>query len=150
MLKKKNLEAIFAHAVALSQEGRLKNRVYCGGRTVFILNTDKTLLLRFDSPVEFSEPLSFVANEYDSADFYLEGDKVVFEQKSKEYVRKKYCPIGGDSFEEMEELWGKFSKESKGRRPSAVVSLSKEVLGFLEPDLSHVEFCFEEGRFYLV
>ena len=69
------IEQIFAHAVALDQNGGLRNSIYAEGKEIFIMNYDHTVLLRFklrESENPFSGPISFKANDYDSPEFYEE------------------------------------------------------------------------------
>ena len=68
------LETIFAHAVALDQKGQLKNSIICKDSNVWIVNYDRTVILKFELPdlaLPFKEEISFNANDYDSPNFKM-------------------------------------------------------------------------------
>ena len=49
------VERVFTYGVALEQGGTQKNAVFCWENIIYIMNSDKTILLRFETSVnEFS------------------------------------------------------------------------------------------------
>lgn len=133
-------EGMFAQAVALAQNGRMKSTIHCGGSEIFIMNMDSTLLLRYRSPQEFSEPFSFFANDYESPRIRVEDGKIVFIQNHEGIRRTKVCTAPGLSFVEAKKLWDGFKVTKE-----FAITLTKELTDFLEDSLSHVELGKAEG-----
>ena len=134
----KILEDIFAHAVALDSNTRLKNEIHCREKHVYVINYDRTVMLRFDSPKTFKEPVSFYANDYDSPHFRREGDRIVFERKSAKgaFSRKRTCRMPDM---EVVDLFDRFCNP-EDKMPPLVADVSDEVLTELDKDLGHIEF----------
>lgn len=142
-------EAIFSHAVAMHQAGRLKNTVYASDREIFILNIDKTVLLRFTLPSRepgISGEVSFMANDYDSEEFEERDGKIVFTQREGEYVRRKACSAPEKTFTEVQDLYLKFINESCDN----TVVFNKSVLSLLDDSLSHIEILSENKECVIV
>lgn len=142
------VEQIFAHAVTLAQNGKLKNTIYALGSEVFILNMDNSVLLNFElrkTEAPFTSPISFVANDYDSRDFHEEEGKIVFTQKKDEYTRKKTCSTPGDTPEDIKKMFKGF-KPLKGN----VATINEKVLSLLDESLSHIEISVKDGKLKLV
>ena len=145
-------EYIFSHAVALNQSGRLKNNIYVHNRDVYILNTDHTVLIRFQLPAKeptFKEPIGFAANDYDSEVFTEKDGKIIFTQKADGLVRKKICSattIDGN-FDSIAGIFKKFWSEHD--KSHVVIQFSKDHLALLEESLSHLEFKGEDGQWLL-
>ena len=101
------LEGIFAIAAALDQSGLLRNTIYCFEKTIFIMNGDNTVLLKFNLPKhisEFHEPISFKANDYESGKLYEKDGHVCFQLEGKsddEFTRLKTCKTPGLSFNDV-------------------------------------------------
>lgn len=143
------IEQIFSQAVALDQSGGLRNTIYADKREVFILNYDHTVLLRFrlrshESP--FSEPISFRANDYDSADFQEEDGKIVFLTEQNGFQRKKSCGKAEYSPEEIRTLFTEYFSNLSEDMES--VTLNESIIELLDTDLSHIEFSGEEGNVF--
>lgn len=140
------IEQIFAHAVALDQNGGLKNSIYADGKEVYIMNYDHTVLLRFrlrDSETIFDAPISFKANDYDSNEFYIEDDKIVFLSKIKGYERKKICGKADNSPEEVKKTFkGYMKKDLEGE----TLTIDSSILSLIDEDLSHIEFSGKKGE----
>lgn len=143
------LEDIFAHAVALQQTGRLRSTVYCIGRKVFILNQDQTVLLRFmlrkTDKLEFEQPVSFAANDYDSKEVEERDGRICFIQHAAGFDRVKSCKTPSMSPEEVEVLFKGY--ELFQENP---VVLHKEVLSLLDESLSHIEFSSKDGQLSII
>jgi hypothetical protein len=142
------IENIFAHAVALDQSGRLRNTVYCLNNLIFIMNSDNTVLLRFElNENVFEAPVSFRANDYDSKKFYIEGDKIVFETQDEGFVRKKYCGTPEANANDIKNLYEGFPLPNKG---TPVATFNKGLLKSINEDLSHIEFSGTESKLKIV
>lgn len=143
----KRIEMIFAQAVALQQSGRLRSTIYCQGSNVYILNQDRTVLIRFplrDRELScFQGPVSFNANDYDSDSFTEEKGRVVFRQKHGEYRRDKSCQAPDLSGKDVLRI---FQEQMKQVSRDNGVSLNKDFLRCLDEDLSHVEFQGVKGQ----
>lgn len=140
------IEQIFAQAVALDQSGGLKNSIYAKGKEIYIINYDHTVLMRFrlrGSETEFSHPISFKANDYDSNDFEEVDGKVVFSSSNEGYERKKICGKAEHSHEEIQELFKSYLT-TPGEK--VTVTIGKSVLTLLADDLSHIEFFGKKGN----
>lgn len=137
-------EGIFAHAVALHQAGRLRSTIYAFKKVVYILNMDKTVLLRFELPVSegFDNPIGFIANDYDSSDFYEEDGQIVFTIEAGGFERKKYCKTPGKTFDEVDKLFKSYSVKSHTNE----VLITKEALPNFNESLSHIEFESDGNR----
>ncbi|MHA2017136.1 MAG: hypothetical protein ACTSXY_02570 [Promethearchaeota archaeon] len=137
------VESIFSHAVALDQSGGLRNTIYALQNEIYILNYDYTVLLRFTlrrSETPFESPISFQANDYDSNVFYEKNGKIIFENKKAGFLRKKSCGQTDLSPEEVCKIFNKYPNMNGDS-----VILPKEILGLLEKELSHIEFCGQTG-----
>jgi hypothetical protein len=140
------VEEIFGQAVALDQSGGLRNTIYAIGTEIFILNYDHTVLLRFrlrTSEGVFEPPISFKANDYDSNEFDEKDGRIVFYSTKGDYARKKICGTSDLTPEEVKTLYHNYIQNVEDH---SVVSLSKDVLELLEPELSHIEFSGEKGQ----
>ncbi len=145
-MKKANyrIENIFAHAAALQQSGRLRNTIYGLKKSVYILNQDFTVLLRFplrQSENPFDSPVSFAANDYDSNIFAEKDGKICFTQEHGDFLREKSCRTPGQSPKEIRRLWKDLSKGVKENR----VTLNNDFVKCLDDSLSHVEFSARKG-----
>jgi hypothetical protein len=138
------IERIFSYGVALEQSGTQKNAAFCWENIIYIMNSDKTLLLRFEASVnEFKEPIRFFLSDYDSPNFTSDGNSITFLQNGEEFLRKKKCRIPNQTFQEVEELFYKFydTEKMKWRIP-----FHKSSLDLLDTNLSHVEFVTKDGE----
>lgn len=141
------VEQIFAQAVALDQNGGLRNTIYADKREIYILNYDHTVLIRFrlrQGESTFSEPISFKANDYDSNDFQEEDGKIVFLTEQDGFTRKKSCGRAEYSSEDVKALFHGFLSDRT--EESEEITLNKSVIGLLDGDLSHIEFSGKEGE----
>lgn len=131
------IEAIFAHAAALDQSGRLRNTIYIKEKDVYILNKDHSVLLHFLIPSSvspFHSPISFNASDYDSSSFQEENGKVVFVQNSNGMIRKKICSVPGYTPDDIETIF----KNNKPLKEAKTI-LTKDIIGLLDENLSHIE-----------
>lgn len=132
------MEAIFAHGVALEQSGRMKNTIYVIDREVFILNTDRTIVLGFQLPKlapKFESPVSFKASDYGSSLFHEEDGLIKFITSGKGYTKTKTCKTPEFTPKEARALHKKFTLKK-----SNTVTLSKGAVDLLDTSLSHIEF----------
>ena len=133
------VEKIFSTAVALDQSGGLKNTIYAIEDSIFILNYDHTVLLRFklrSSETSFSEAISFKANDYDSEVFEQKGNSIIFHSDNGKYTRKKTCGTTDLTPKEVRKLFKEYYSAQKGQG----CILTRDVLELLDDSLSHVEF----------
>lgn len=139
----RRLENIFAHAIALNANTRLKNEIHCVGSHVYVVNYDRTVILRFDltKSESFDEPLAFYATDYDSPKFYQKDGKIFFEKKSGDYVRTKSCKIPNAG--EAASLFDKYYAD-RGKQ-QIIASLSSQFLNVLDKDAGHIEFSYKNG-----
>lgn len=131
------IEEIFSHAVAMDQSGRLRNTVYCLDDLIYIMNSDQTVLLKFQlrkSEAAFSHPVSFRANDYDSREFYEKDGMIIFQTESDGFKREKSCKTPGDSPEDIAKLF-----DSYPLIRTNAVKLQRGVLSLLDDALSHIE-----------
>jgi len=144
-------ESVFAHAVALNQNGRLRSTIYCFRNIVYILNQDHTVLLRFELPKgvgnHFSEPVCFEANEYTSKKFYTEKGRVYFVDNIGPWEKKKCCRSPKFTPLDVNKMYKRYAEAYK---PSNTITLRGDKLPDFEDDLSHTEFLFEDGGFRIV
>lgn len=142
------IESIFSHAVAMDQSGRLRNTIYVKNKEVYILNSDRTVMLRFILPSSaspFKNPVSFRASDYDSNTFYEEDGKIVFVSKSGDMVRKKSCSTPDLDPDGAAELFSGFSPVKNNR-----FQIHKNIIPLLDENLSHIEFKGTEGDLSVV
>lgn len=132
------IESIFSHAVAMDQSGRLRNTVYVKDKEVYILNSDRTVILRFILPSSaspFKNPVSFRASDYDSSTFYEKDGQIIFVTKSGDMIRKKSCSTPDLNPDEAAELFSSFSPVKINR-----FQIHKNIIPLLDENLSHIEF----------
>jgi len=145
-------EAIFTHAAALHQSGQMKNTIYASGHTVFVLNMDNTVMLRFlvsERELGIDGEVSFASNDYDSEHFKEENGRVVFIQRGKGIVREKSCRAPDMNFNDVEELWGRYVEADRKAHHNQKVSLTNEVIPFLDTALSHLEIKSENKKVFI-
>jgi len=141
------VENIFSLAVGLEQKGLGKSIVYCMGDTIFIVNYDRTVLAKFTTDQPFVDsPLVFYANDYDSSKVGENKGMIQFEQVNSDFTRIKSSKAPEGTFEEIQEVFDDLSSF-----PKAVNSfeVSRSILDFIEPGLSHIEL-FSEGKSLVV
>jgi len=145
---KDDLESIFSYAVALEQSGRQKNTIFGFEDVIYILNADKTVLLKFKlTSKELKQMIAFTANDYDSQDFYFEDGAIVFVQKGTEFERKKRCKAPDQTFKDAEVLYQKFAAHDSFQ---ASIAFYKDSIALLNENLSHVEFFSKEKKLYIL
>jgi hypothetical protein len=92
--------------------------------------------MKFPSPQVSRTPIAFFVNEYDSDEFYVEGDAIVFVIRDGSFERKKYCKVPTETFGEVDKVWQTF----KTGRSIATLEFQESSLSLLKPELSHIEF----------
>ena len=134
-------EAMFAQAVTLSQAGRLRSTVHCGGKEVLILNMDNTIFLRFEGGQEFPEPFSFFANDYESPKIRIDKGQITFITNSGGIRRAKACAIPKSTYVDLRGLWLNFNIDK-----SQGIRIVKGMVSLLDDGLSHVELSKSAGK----
>jgi hypothetical protein len=134
----KRHELIFYHAVALQQSGRLRSSIHCRGSKIFILNQDNTVLLRFTlGKKHFQKPFSFNANDYESNQFTVEGEHIIFHIQHGKYQRDKACRVSNINNKDVMLM---FKKQTASVKKENAIVLDKDFLKCLDSDLNHLEF----------
>lgn len=139
------IEQIFSHAVALDQQGTLRNTIYAINNEIFVMSFDHTVFLRFrlrESETKFDHPISFAANDYDSNIFEEVDGKIVFISGNESYQRKKIVGTTDMTPEQVRELFKKYIVKKEER---VSIELNQSVLSLLDDNLSHVEFSGKKG-----
>ncbi len=146
------VEQIFAHAVALEQNGGLRNTIYGLKKHIFIMNYDHTVLLKFlapkgakgEKPPMFDPPISFKANDYDSNEFEQDGNKIIFTSEKNGYLRTKTCGTTELTPMDVSELYDKYTGMVSGER--VTMTIDRGILELLDDALSHIEFIAKVGE----
>lgn len=131
-------EDIFSIAIALDQLGRFKNEIYCSDKDIFIVNYDRTTILKFKAKNIFIDPVSFYANDFEDSKYQVKDGKVIFDKKKGGILSTKICRIPDFSIQEVQDLFDKFW--NKDQSNLSRVSYNKEIVDCLQQDLSHIEF----------
>ena len=144
------LDEIFKFAGGMEKAVRMRNIVFCRGNYVFILNFDRTFILRFDLGKKVFDPqIGFYSDDYDSKKIYEEDGKIVFFQSGGvRYNRRKVCKAPTDvRFEELENIFNRFIeiREKKGKKWQKIIFPKKD-LKLLSEKLSHIEFLRNDGE----
>jgi hypothetical protein len=130
---------IFSYAVNLEESGIQKNMIFCWEDIVYILNSDKTIVLRFETSKKlFPEPVGFFADDFDSSDFRTVGGFMQFFSRGAGWIKEKKCRVPNQTFQDVEDTFYKFEVEPS--KFAGRVNLHKSILDMLDPSLSHVEF----------
>ena len=142
------VEKIFAHAVALQQSGKLRNAIYCQNSSIYILNQDNTIIMKFplrQREGKFIPSFCFNANDYDSNLLKINEDgKVVFIQYCDEFVREKRCNLPVVPLKIVRKTYKSRMKDISIKN---TVILTTEFIKCLQDDLSHIEFSSSKGKF---
>jgi hypothetical protein len=144
------LEAIFSHAAGMAESGKTRCTVYAYEDTVYLVNEDHTLYVRFPlrkGEKAFDSPVSFNASDFVSGSLKEENGRVVFTTKADGMIRRKVCRTARASFDEIDERYEKYRNQFS---PSGQFEIPKSVLGLLDPDLSHIEFHAIERTIHVV
>jgi hypothetical protein len=143
---KGSTETMFSQAVALSQNGKMKNTIYGGKEGIFIKNMDNTILIKFDSQQEFPDSFSFFANDYESNIFSIENNKIVFETDYKGLKKRKECPVPKDTYGDILDIWNKHVQNGVAIK----ISISSNIIPLLDEGLSHIEVYKNKTSFHII
>jgi len=137
-------EWIFETAVALEKDIKMRNAVLCRGSNIWIVNFDRTLILKYPIKGIFKNDVSFYASDYDASNFVEEDGTLHFVKYYGEYERKK---ISSAMFTltdiDIESLWKKLSI----RKPYDVeFTMSEKMISLFSDDLTHVEVRISEDK----
>ncbi len=145
---RKQVEALFSTAVALDQSGGLRNTVFVVDRSVYVMNYDHTVLIRFrlkEADPPFPHPVSFRANDYDSNQFFEEEGQVVFVSEKSGYKRQKSCKVPDHTPEDISRVYADYVGLLKDAE-THTVHLPRGVLELLDDNLSHLEITGKAGE----
>lgn len=149
-LPEETMRAIFSYAVALDQNGRLRNTIYALGKHIYILNSDNTVLLHFsthqDLPIDGE--VRFKAADYEGDSFQIEDGKMVFTTKCGGVERKKSCGLPDLTFKDVEALFLKHQYDED--EMVAHLVFGKDIVSLLDENLSHVEISGSKKEGWLV
>ena len=141
------MESIFAQAAALQQNGRLRNIVYGYNKYIYIMNQDRTLLLRFpltrSNEVSFKEPISFHANDYVANTFFFKDGHIHFVSENKKYRSVHKCKAPEHSPKDIHEYFIKKRKEIPLKNR---IDFSEEMLPLIRNELTHLEIQAKGGK----
>lgn len=143
------LENVFSIAVAMDNRG-LKNTIHCVGTSIYIINFDHSMILRFrlrKSEVAFKDNISFNANDYDSSYFEVKEGKIIFKTNSDNYERSKTCGMADYDIKNIQKTYREHFKQ--GDNPEFSFHLSSECCELLDDNLSHTEISIEKGKLIL-
>jgi len=140
-------EGKVAVAEALHKSGRFSNTVYIKDQSVFIYNTDHTVLLRFEIEKKLEEEIRFFAGDYTSSSVEMVEKGIIFHSRGKHAYSDELCRIPDTTYNEIEELYEKYKVSSLFNK---VILAKAGIFEYLREDLSHVEFGLKEGNFYMV
>jgi hypothetical protein len=133
-------ELIFSQAVALEQSGKMKSSIHCKGEEIYIVNGDKTIILRFIiKDGTFPSEISFKANDYESSTFEMKDNKIIFITDSDGFERKKSCGLPEMDFDSVRSKYRNL-KRSVLKKPANKIKLNSSILKLLDENLSHIEF----------
>lgn len=141
----KRTELMFAQAVALAQSGRMKSHIHASGRVLYVANMDNTILLRFTPDMDFPQPISFFANDYESPHIELSPEGMTFITTKNGYTQRKTVGVPKTSFQDVEAIWNKHTPVN-----THAMMIRKEISQLLDSDLSHVEFHKDKNTLVLV
>lgn len=147
MQKSDTFESLFSVAVAMDQSGRQKNTIHIHKDTIFIANTDKTIILRFRVQFDMApNPVSFNASDYEGNTWEVEDDSISFLTKESGWKKKKRCPMPALRFDRVKEIWNSFN--DKGEIPS--IQFFTQSATLLNQELSHIEFMAKDKKIHIV
>ncbi len=145
-------ESIFAYAEALEKSGRMKNSVFCSEKTVYIINYDKTVLLRFQLSKDITQKLdsiAFFGSDYESSKFQILGGLIGFESSTGEWTRTTTCRIPNQTFQDIEILYKKLYNSTKGQIVGSAI-IDRGVTDLIKENLSHIELVVRQGELHLI
>lgn len=147
------IEEIFATAVAMDQSGRLRCTIYCLDDQIFIMNSDQSVILKFQlrkSENVFAHPISFRANDYDSREFYEKDGKIVFVTENEGFKREKSCKTPGDSPEDIAKLYADYPliRTNSVKLSAGISSLLDEALSHIEISAPNKQLCIQQRNIY--
>jgi len=150
-LPEETMKQIFAHAVALDQNGRLRNTIYAKDSTVYVLNSDNTVLLRFSTsqPLPIDGEVRFKASDYEGDSFQIEDGKMVFTTRCGGVERKKSCGLPDLTFADVEHIFDSHEPDTDEPFAAALV-LTKDIVSILDENLSHVEISGDKKTGWLI
>lgn len=133
----KEMEWIFETAVALEKDIKMRNAVLCRGSNIWIVNFDRTLIMKFPIKGAFKNDVSFYSTDYDSSNFVEEDGTLHFVKYYGEYERKKVSSAMFTLIDiDIDNLW----KELSVKKPYDVeFIMTEKMMSLFRDDLTHVE-----------
>ena len=130
-------EWVFETAVALEKYVKMRNAVLCRGTNIWIINFDRTLIMKYPIKGMFKNDVSFYASDYDSTNFVEEDGTMHFVKYYGGYERKKVSSAMFTIADiNIESLW----KDLTVQRPYDVeFTMSENMMSLFDDDLTHIE-----------
>jgi len=143
------IERIFSYAAVLDESGRQKNAIWAWKNMVYIINSDKTIILQFESSQDvFKDPIGFYAASYSSSNFQPNGEYIVFfKDELGGWVSDKTIKAPLGSFPEIENLFYSFLPVLDSL---PFIKFHKDALAHLNDKLSHIEFKVTKGKAQII
>jgi hypothetical protein len=144
----KRTEKIMSTAVAMHQQGRFRNIIHLHPKEMFVVNQDRTMLIRFPYPPEQTKiprKVAFRADDYDSDHISIQGDQIVFHREEELYQKATWCSVTRDEVDVV-----KLFEAYPGQKNFFKFRLQKQVMSLMEESLSHVEFLGSDGELNLL
>jgi len=137
------LEGLLAKACALNRSNKVK--VYGVGSSLYLLNFDRTLMMKFcwEGKERFQPSVGFALSDYAGGSLEVKDGMVRFSSEKGGWVKEKWVRSDSVTPEEVDRV---FSERKKEAESGACFSLGKDFLGLLDDGLSHVEFRMRHGR----
>lgn len=112
--------------------------------TVFIVNSECTVLLRYTGVADVGPEVRWKACDWEKGTARMEGDEVVFSSESGGCKRTKRCSAPAATFAQLEKAWTDLRAKAPDGSPS--LTMTAALAGVhLEEGLSHVEFWYEDN-----
>jgi hypothetical protein len=140
------IEGILSRSAALYQKGRLRSTVHIHGKTIFLVNSDNTVIMKFllhGVEAVFPEPISFRASDYSGAQIVEKDGRIYFVKDEKEnpWICTKSCGIPDVSFSDVSDAF-----DSLDIPTDIKISVDTQILSRVEESLSHIEIVGRNGN----
>lgn len=140
----REMEWVFETAVALEKDIKMRNAILCRGQNIWVVNFDRTIILKYPIKGFFKNDVSFYASDYDSSSFVEEDGTLHFVKYYGEYERKKVSSAMFTLVDiDVDSLW----KELSVKKPYDVeFTMTDKMLELFRDDLTHIEVRISEDK----
>lgn len=145
----KSVEEVFALGLNVTKIGRLNATVYWKEDAVIILNSDNTLLVKFEElrPSRKDE-VSFYVKDYEGMNIQTDKGEVIFTSSNDLYEKQKCCIVPPYGFDRLDDILDEHKSHKTGG--VEMMDVSDKLLSLLDEGLSHVEFVFKDEEMIIV